>query len=125
LEALYTPDYPDVVAISRKIADLAGGDCARSAERRLPWLRMRPAKPHDSPQLQQLKFSSRRAAGHGQCQAGAGSDQQQIRTYEAKIEASPMIEEEYKQVTRDHETALAVLQHPADQDERIVHGNSS
>jgi uncharacterized protein involved in exopolysaccharide biosynthesis len=32
--------------------------------------------------------------------------QQELRTYEARIEASPLIEEEYKQVTRDHETAL-------------------
>jgi uncharacterized protein involved in exopolysaccharide biosynthesis len=32
--------------------------------------------------------------------------EQQIRTYEARLESSPMVEEEYKQVTRDHETAL-------------------
>ena len=31
---------------------------------------------------------------------------EQVRTYEARIEASPPIEEEYKQITRDHETAL-------------------
>jgi len=27
--------------------------------------------------------------------------EQQIRTYEARLESSPMVEEEYKQVTRD------------------------
>jgi len=32
--------------------------------------------------------------------------QQLVRAYEEKIEASPMLEEEYKQITRDHETAL-------------------
>jgi uncharacterized protein involved in exopolysaccharide biosynthesis len=32
--------------------------------------------------------------------------QQQVRTYEARIESSPMVEEEYKQITRDHDTAL-------------------
>ena len=32
--------------------------------------------------------------------------EQQVRTYEARIESSPQVEEEYKQVTRDHDTAL-------------------
>jgi uncharacterized protein involved in exopolysaccharide biosynthesis len=31
---------------------------------------------------------------------------QQVRSYEAKLESSPLIEEEYKQVTRDHEMAV-------------------
>ena len=31
---------------------------------------------------------------------------QKVRTYEARIESSPMVEEEYKQVTSDHDTAL-------------------
>jgi uncharacterized protein involved in exopolysaccharide biosynthesis len=32
--------------------------------------------------------------------------EQQVKNYEAKIEASPLVEEEYKAITRDHETAL-------------------
>jgi uncharacterized protein involved in exopolysaccharide biosynthesis len=32
--------------------------------------------------------------------------QQKIRTYESRIESSPLVEQEYKQVTRDHDTAL-------------------
>jgi uncharacterized protein involved in exopolysaccharide biosynthesis len=32
--------------------------------------------------------------------------EQQIRTYQARIESRPQVEEQYKQVTRDHETAL-------------------
>jgi uncharacterized protein involved in exopolysaccharide biosynthesis len=31
---------------------------------------------------------------------------QQVRTYEGRIESSPQVEAEYKQITRDHETAL-------------------
>ena len=31
---------------------------------------------------------------------------QQVRSYEAKLESSPLIEEEYKQITRDHDTAV-------------------
>jgi uncharacterized protein involved in exopolysaccharide biosynthesis len=31
---------------------------------------------------------------------------QQVRTYEARIESSPQVEAEYKQITRDHQAAL-------------------
>jgi polysaccharide chain length determinant protein (PEP-CTERM system associated) len=104
LEAQYTPDYPDVVAIKRKIASLRAEIARATAE---------PAKveaavaSHDSPQLKQLK-AQLRAEGDAMTAAKQKQAQleQQIRSYEAKIEASPLIEEEYKQVTRDHETAL-------------------
>jgi polysaccharide chain length determinant protein (PEP-CTERM system associated) len=104
LEAIYTPDHPDVLAVKRRIADLraeiahvptqpAKGDIAVTAP--------------DSPQLQQLKAQLRAVrqsidtAKQEQAQIG-----QKIRTYEARIEASPLIEEEYKKVTRDHDSAL-------------------
>jgi uncharacterized protein involved in exopolysaccharide biosynthesis len=32
--------------------------------------------------------------------------EQQIRAYEARIQSRPQVEEEYKQITRDHQTAL-------------------
>ncbi len=104
LETVYTPDYPDVVANKRKIANLQAEIAHESAE---PAKAAPAPKTPDSPQLQQLK-----AQLHAERQslAAAKQDQaqieQQVRAYEAKIEASPMIEEEYKAVTRDHDTAL-------------------
>lgn len=105
LEALYTPDHPDVVAIRRKVANLRA-EIAHSSE--APAKTTAAAAVHnDSPQLQQLKAQLRAAQ---QSLAGAKQEQariqKQIGTYEARIESSPMVEEEYKQVTRDHETAL-------------------
>ena len=104
LQALYTPDHPDIVAISRKIADLQK-EIARAP--------MEPAsgatreKTTDSPQLQQLKAQLRAAQ---QSMVDGKQEQsrieQQVRAYEARIESSPMVEQEYKQITRDHETAL-------------------
>ena len=103
LEALYTPDHPDVLAVSRKIAELQKEIAHAPAE-------TAPASTtnrEDPPQLLQLKFQLK---GVQQSIASTKLEQtriqQQIRSYEAKIEASPLIEEEYKQVTRDHETAL-------------------
>jgi polysaccharide chain length determinant protein (PEP-CTERM system associated) len=104
LEALYTPDYPDVVAISRKITDLQA-EIAHTPAAPAP---AAPDANHpDPPHLMELKFqlkSVQQAIVTGRQEQVR--IQQQLRSYEARIEASPLVEEEYKQVTRDHETAL-------------------
>lgn len=103
LDAEYTPDYPDVIAANRKIAELraeiaqspaAGG--TKSAPARL-----------ESPQLQQL-HAQLRAVQLSLVPARQEQSriQQQIRQYESRIEQSPEVEEQYKQITRDHDTAL-------------------
>jgi polysaccharide chain length determinant protein (PEP-CTERM system associated) len=104
LEALYTPDHPDVVAISRKISELQE-QIAKVPVEPVPGTPL--VKGPDAPQLQQLKAQlgavqqSMAAAKVAQARI-----EHQVRTYESRIESSPMVEEEYKQVTRDHETAL-------------------
>jgi uncharacterized protein involved in exopolysaccharide biosynthesis len=107
LETLYTPDYPDVVAISRKIADLQAEIAHSPVQPASGAPAAATASVPESPQLQQL-----RAQLHAAQQSMAAAKQEQaliegrVRTYEEKIESSPIIEEEYKQITRDHETAL-------------------
>jgi polysaccharide chain length determinant protein (PEP-CTERM system associated) len=104
LETLYTPDHPDVVAISRRIADLQAEIAHVPAQ---PAPATAAVTSPDTPQLQQLK-----AQLHAAQQAMAAAKQEQtgiekqVRTYEARIDSSPQVEQEYKQVTRDHETAL-------------------
>jgi polysaccharide chain length determinant protein (PEP-CTERM system associated) len=104
LETLYTPDHPDVVAISRKIADLQAEIAHAPAQ---PAPATGAATSPETPQLQQLK-----AQLHAAQQAMAAAKQEQtgiekqVRTYEARIDSSPQVEQEYKQVTRDHDTAL-------------------
>ena len=104
LENLYTPDHPDVVSISRKIADLRA-EIAHAPAQSAPGAAA--VTTSDTLQLQQLKAQLRAAQ---QAMSVAKQEQvrieQQIRAYESRIESSPMVEEEYKQVTRDHETAL-------------------
>jgi polysaccharide chain length determinant protein (PEP-CTERM system associated) len=108
LETLYTPDYPDVVAISRKIADLQAEISHPSSHPPpAPAPVASAANSPDPPQLQQLKAQLRAAQGS---MAAAKQDQarieQQVRTYESRLQSSPQIEAQYKQLTRDHETAL-------------------
>jgi polysaccharide chain length determinant protein (PEP-CTERM system associated) len=105
LETQYTPDYPDVVDITRKINNLRA-EIAKSAEAPASTPAKNPAAHPDSPQLQQLKAQ---LLQQKQAIASAKQDQSQlqkdIRVYESRIEASPLIEEEYKQITRDHDVA--------------------
>lgn len=106
LETTYTADYPDVVEISHKIADLeASIDTTPTALPATPRPTTQPRA--DTPQLQQLKAQLRAVK---QSISVAQQEQtriaQQVRNYESRIDASPMIEEEYKRITRDHETAL-------------------
>lgn len=105
LQAQYTPDYPDVIDINRKIKDLQA-QIAASAADPTPAPVVQIARP-DTPQLQQLKAQLRSAQ---QAMEDSRVEQKnvtrQIRTYESRIESSPQVEAEYKQITRDHETAL-------------------
>ena len=104
LANLYTPDHPDVVAITRKIADLRT-EIAHAPAQSAPG--SAAAATPDTLQLQQLKAQLRAAQqSMGVAKQEQARIEQQIRTYEARLESSPMVEEEYKQVTRDHETAL-------------------
>jgi polysaccharide chain length determinant protein (PEP-CTERM system associated) len=104
LETIYTPDHPDIVAMKRRISNLQAEIAHTPVETAKAETAM---NSHDSPQLRQLKIQLR---AEQQSLVSAKQEQariaQQVRTYEAKIESSPMVEEEYKQVTRDHETAL-------------------
>jgi uncharacterized protein involved in exopolysaccharide biosynthesis len=108
LELQYTPDYPDVVAISRKIADLQAEIARASAE---PAPTPAPAAStnnrSDPPHLLQLKAQLRAAqASMANTKQEQARIEQQIRTYEARIQSRPQVEEQYKEITRDHQTAL-------------------
>lgn len=107
LKARFTDQYPDVIKTEAAIANLkkqmgestgSGGSKSASTQ---------PAKAIEPAQLQQLR---------SQVQAYDVSiksdtvEQQNLRKaisgYESKLQLSPVIEEEYKKITRDHDTAL-------------------
>jgi polysaccharide chain length determinant protein (PEP-CTERM system associated) len=107
LVAVDTPDNPDVIAISRKIADLQA-EIAHVPSAPNPT----PAAPNlsqpEPPQLLQLKAQLNGAQmAMASAKQEQGRIEQQIRSYESKLQSSPQVEEEYKQLTRDHDTALA------------------
>lgn len=58
-----------------------------------------------SPDLQQLK-AQLRVAQRSIVDEKQQQNQQQIRTYEGRIESTPLVDQQYKQLTRDHDAAL-------------------
>jgi len=109
LEAEYTPDYPDVVTISRKIADLQAEIAHASTEPPppAPVPAASTASRGDSPQLQQLKAQLRAAeASEAAAKQEQARIEQEIRGYESRLQSRPEVDAEYKQITRDHQTAV-------------------
>lgn len=106
LDALYTPDYPDVQEVNRKIADLraeiAHAPVSAVAAKTAP-SGPSPESPQLAQAMAQLKAVERAIAAGKQEQDNL---KRQIQTYESRIESSPLVEEEYKKVTRDHDIAL-------------------
>jgi polysaccharide chain length determinant protein (PEP-CTERM system associated) len=105
LNAHYTPDYPDVKDNARKIADKRR-EIAK-AESAPPPAVSSVAAPHpDSAGVVQL-----RAVLHGYDQAIAAKRKQQeglqaeIRGYQGRVQASPEVAEQYKELTRGYTTA--------------------
>jgi uncharacterized protein involved in exopolysaccharide biosynthesis len=104
--AVETPDNPDVVAISRKIGDLQA-EIAHAAAEPNPAPSASTLSRPDPPQLQQLKAQLNAAQmSMSAAKQEQGRIEQQVRAYESKLQSSPQVDAEYKQLTRDHETAL-------------------
>jgi len=105
LRAKYTEDYPDVVKLKREIADLQKQIASGQSSSGQP--KISPASAVEPPQIQQLRAQVHQAdlAIHTMT-AQQQEIQEQIRVYQARVQLSPSVEEEYKELTRDHQTAL-------------------
>jgi polysaccharide chain length determinant protein (PEP-CTERM system associated) len=107
----YTDDYPDVVAVRRKIKDLQAQMAAAPASASVPSTTSTTGTApnrNDTPGVQQLRAQLRAvdqgitAKRHEQAMI-----QNQVRLYQDRISSSPMVQEEYKNITRDYQTAQA------------------
>jgi uncharacterized protein involved in exopolysaccharide biosynthesis len=101
----YQPDYPDVKEVQRKIANLKV-EMAKDAAAPPVATPSAPSTPHaDSAAVIQLK-----AQLHGsevliaQKQKEQDDLKRQMQSYEGKIQSSPQVAEEYKELTRDYTT---------------------
>ena len=104
LTARYTDDYPDVVSIRRKIRDLkhqmAQAPVVATSS---------PAATHsDSPETQRLRLQIRALdMAITQRKRDQAGTQGQVNLYQERISASPLVQEQYKNLTRDYQQAQA------------------
>ena len=105
LQSKYTETHPDVVRLKNDIEQLKKKIQEQGAS---PKVTVKEQKTGpEPPQVQQLRaqLASIEQAIRDK-QKDQARIQQQIQTYQARIQLSPLVEEQYKQLTRDHETAL-------------------
>ena len=108
MESRYAEGYPDLVALRAEIKDLKKKIRAtEEVPTQKPTQKVETPSVLDPPQIQQL-----RAQVHGYKEAVETARleqerlQKQITAYEARLQIGPAVEEEYKEITRDHDTAL-------------------
>jgi uncharacterized protein involved in exopolysaccharide biosynthesis len=105
LETRYTPDHPDVIELRNHIEELKqklARPVPHSATPPPPASTVR-SEPNE---LQQLRAQLRSLEiGIAEKKDEQTHIQEQIRLYQDRIQSSPMVQEEFKQVTRDYQTA--------------------
>jgi polysaccharide chain length determinant protein (PEP-CTERM system associated) len=108
LESRYTSDYPEVKDVNRQIADLRS-EMAKSASAPPPLAPTAPAVNHaDSANVITLRAQLRGIDVQLQAKQKEQDDlKRQIQTYDSRIQLSPEVDAQYKELTRDSETALA------------------
>jgi polysaccharide chain length determinant protein (PEP-CTERM system associated) len=107
LQSSYTEDYPDVIRAKNDIAALQKKIAAGEGANKAPGNSNGPKMAVEPAQIQQL-----RAQDHNDdlmIAAKAKEEEQirkQINLYQERIQSSPAVEEQYKELTRGYQTAL-------------------
>ncbi|HMF53378.1 MAG TPA: Wzz/FepE/Etk N-terminal domain-containing protein [Edaphobacter sp.] len=104
LTSRYTDDYPDVVSVRRKIRELR----EQIANAPVPVAATTPStpKPVDSIAALQLRTQLRSMDQEiAMKKRDQASIQTQLHLYQERVASSPEVEEEYKSITRDNQTA--------------------
>jgi polysaccharide chain length determinant protein (PEP-CTERM system associated) len=106
LTGRYTDDYPDVVAVRRKIKELKAEMAKPPAPSTAPATTTPVPSRTDSPGVQQLRAQLRALElGIVQKRHDQEKIQGELRVYQDRISSSPAVQEEYKNITRDTQTA--------------------
>jgi len=105
LLAKYTPEHPDVVKVKAQIEDTkrriaAGPDAKASSGNAQP-------STHETPQMQQLRAKIKQDdQSISDLTKHQAQIQDEIRALQSHVQASPMVEQQLKELTRNYQTAL-------------------
>ncbi len=108
LEARYTPDHPDVIKAKNDIALLKRKIAEANAKTKdKPPVEAETTKLVEPVQIQQLRNQIHLIDQTIQEKTREQERLEgQVRTYQARVQLSPVVEEQFKQTSRDYETAL-------------------
>jgi len=108
LQSKYTDDHPDVIKAKNDVETLKKKIAESEAKDNAPKPDKSAKSAAEPPQIQNLRtqiFQLSEAIKERTAQQE--EIQRQIKLYRARVESSPTIEQEYKELTRDYQTALA------------------
>ena len=108
LQSKYTDDHPDVIKAKNDVETLKKKIAENEAKGNAPKSDKSVKTAAEPPQIQNLRtqiFQLSEAIKERTAQQE--EIQRQIKLYRARVESSPTIEQEYKELTRDYQTALA------------------
>lgn len=104
LRAKYTDEHPDVVKLTTRITELKKKMAAPQPEEKKEKGGGPPTEPL---QIQQLRAKLKQdQIAVADLTKQQGQLQQQVHNLENRIQASPTVEQQYKELTRNHQTAL-------------------
>jgi polysaccharide chain length determinant protein (PEP-CTERM system associated) len=108
LESRYTEEYPDVVKTKHQLAALQKKlDASKTATASTDTPKETATSQFVPKELLQLRLQSKMLDDTIKTKAAEQARlQNEVRKYEAKLQLAPAVEEQYKSLTRDHDTAL-------------------
>ncbi len=107
LQARYTDDHPDVIKVKNDIAQLKKKLAAIDAQNASDAQKQNEKPAAEPAQIQQLRAQIHQYEQIIREKSAQQEEiQQQIKLYQGRVQLSPMVEQQYKQLTRDYQTAL-------------------
>jgi uncharacterized protein involved in exopolysaccharide biosynthesis len=109
LQQRYTNEYPDIVKLKKDIAELETRIEEEAANKQKQPVDTKPRLVIPEPQeIQQLRAQLHQAdLAVAQKQNEQQQIQEQIRTLEGRLQLSPKVQQDFKALTRDYQTALS------------------
>jgi len=107
LQSKYTDDHPDVIKTKADIASLKQKIAAAEAQQKIATPEPSTRVTAEPAQIQQLRGQIHQYTQVIKERTQQQEDiQKQINLYQSRVQSSPAVEQEYKLLTRDHQTAL-------------------
>jgi polysaccharide chain length determinant protein (PEP-CTERM system associated) len=101
----YTPEYPDVIKLKSQIAEIQRR--MANAPSAAPSSDVKPNTEQEPAQIQQLRAKIRQDdVAIADLTKQQAKIQEQIQVLQSHVQQSPVVEEQYKELTRDHQSAL-------------------